>query len=85
MMGQRHTPDLFVSIFKGVIMERERIQILIEVDLDPIPGWGNNPNDYVRLLERLLADRIPHYNPVVMFLPTDDRVLPARETEKSGP
>ena len=66
-------------------MKRERIQILVEVDTDPVPGWGNDPNDYVKHLEYLLSQSIPHYNPVVTLLPTDDRVLPARETATSGP
>jgi hypothetical protein len=66
-------------------MKRERIKILVEVDTDPIPGWGHDPNDYVKHIEQALNRTIPHYNPVVTLLPTDDRVLPARETEKSGP
>lgn len=49
-------------------MDRERIQILVEVDIDPIPGWGNDPQDYVTMLEKSLSDRIPHYNPRVMLL-----------------
>lgn len=49
-------------------MDRERIQIIVEVDIDPIPGWGNDPQDYVKMLEKSLSDRIPHYNPRVMLL-----------------
>lgn len=67
------------------MLKRERICILVEVDTDPVPGWGNDPQDYVKLIERNLNDQIPHYNPVVTLSPTEDRVLPARETETSGP
>lgn len=68
-------------------MRRNRIQILVEVNTDPVPGWGNDPHDYVKHIERLLNDTIPHYKPVVTLIemPTDDRDLPARETTTSGP
>lgn len=72
-------------------MKRERITIIVEVDTDPVPGWGNDPNDYVNHLQHMLNQTIPHYNPVVTlrttvhYPPTDDRVLPARETDRSGP
>lgn len=46
----------------------KRIQILVEVNMDPVPGWGNDPFDYVKLIEKMLSDRIPHYNPVVTLL-----------------
>jgi len=45
-------------------MKRERITILVEVDTDPVPGWGNDPEDYVKHVQRLLDQTIPHYNPV---------------------
>jgi hypothetical protein len=63
----------------------DRIRILVEVNTDLVPGWGYDPNDYVALVERLLNERISHYNPVVTLLPTEDPVLPAGETERSGP
>lgn len=46
-------------------MQRERIKLIVEVDCDPVPGWGNDPQDYVKHIERLLEQTIPHYNPVV--------------------
>lgn len=66
-------------------MTRNRIKILVEVDTDPLFGWGYEPEDYVKHLESLLGDTIPHYNPVVTLMPTEDPVLPAGETERSGP
>lgn len=71
-------------------MRRRRIRILVEVNIDPVPGWGNDPQDHVKHIEHYLNQTIPHYKPVVTLVavptePTDDRVLPARETERSGP
>lgn len=36
--------------------------IIIEIDLDPVSGWGNNPEDHKMMLERYLNETIPHYN-----------------------
>ena len=44
---------------------RKRARIVVEVDLDPVPGWGNTADDYRALIQRQLSDTIPHYNPVV--------------------
>lgn len=32
-------------------MKRERITILVEVDTDPVPGWGHDPDDYVKHIQ----------------------------------
>lgn len=66
-------------------MVRNRIKILVEVNTDPIPGWGHDPNDYVEHIQNILNSTIPHYEPDVTLLPTEDPVLPAGETERSGP
>lgn len=39
--------------------------ITIEIDLDPVPGWGNNPEDHKMMLERYLNETVPHYNPKI--------------------
>ena len=62
-----------------------RIKILVEVDTDQVPGWGYDPEDYVKHIRSHLDRSIPHYNPVVTLLPTDELVVPASETERSGP
>jgi hypothetical protein len=49
-------------------MARKRAQILVEVDLDPIPGWGNNPQDFVNYLQRTLDGTLGHYNPTVSLV-----------------
>jgi hypothetical protein len=43
----------------------KRIKIIVEVDTDGIPGWGYDPQDYVKLIDKHLQQTIPHYNPEV--------------------
>jgi hypothetical protein len=52
------------------MMPRRRVRIVIEVDLDPVPGWGDNPEDWQRLIESRMTEH--WYHPVV----TVDRVIP---------
>ena len=47
------------------IFNKRRIRLVVEVDLDPVPGWGNVPEDYRALTQRLLDQSIGHYNPTV--------------------
>lgn len=52
------------------IMERlglcgKRVTLIVHVNLDPIPGWGNTAEDYRALTQRLLDDAIGHYYPHV--------------------
>lgn len=42
-----------------------RIRIIVEVNTDAVPGWGNNPQDFVDLLQRQLDSSIQHYEPTV--------------------
>jgi hypothetical protein len=47
---------------------RQRAKLLVEVDLDPVPGWGHGVEDWQALLQRSLTQLAPHYNPVVTVL-----------------
>lgn len=47
------------------LLTRRRSRLVVEIDLDPVPGWGNGPDDHVALLTRLLHNSVPHYNPTV--------------------
>jgi len=47
------------------ILTPVRIRLVVEVNLDPVPGWGNVPEDYRDLTQRLLDDSIGHYKPTV--------------------
>lgn len=41
---------------------RATFRIEFSVDLDPVPGWGNNPEDWRELIEYALTTNA-HYNP----------------------
>jgi len=47
------------------VFPKRRIRLVVEVTLDPVPGWGNGPEDYRALTQRLLDNAIPHYKPTV--------------------
>lgn len=53
------------QIIERLGLRRKRTRLIVEVDLDPVPGWGNTPEDYRALTQRLLDDAIDHYNPTV--------------------
>lgn len=44
---------------------RRRSRLVVEIDLDPVPGWGSTSCDHRNLLEQLLDQSVPHYNPTV--------------------
>lgn len=45
-----------------------RIKIEVEVNTDPVPGWGNDPQDYVVHIQAVLDKTIGHYDPVVRLV-----------------
>ena len=49
----------------AALLRPRRVRLVVEVNLDPVPGWGNDPEDYRALTQRLLDDSIPHYKPIV--------------------
>lgn len=44
-------------------MPRRRARLIVEVDLDPVPGWGNDPNDWVDVLTSRMSES--WYHPTV--------------------
>lgn len=42
-----------------------RARIVVEVNLDPVPGWGNNVQDWVNHVQGLMDRTVKHYNPEV--------------------
>lgn len=46
-------------------MQGKRIKIEVEVNLDQVPGWGYDPQDFVKLIEKHLNQAVPHYMPKV--------------------
>lgn len=45
-----------------------RIRLLVEVDLDPIPGAMHSPESAQRIVENALKNVIPHYNPTAQLM-----------------
>lgn len=43
------------------MFQKAEITIKYTVDLDPVPGWGDNPDDWVRLATEAVL-RQSHYN-----------------------
>lgn len=58
-------------------MKKERIRIFVEVNLDPIPGWGHEPKDFVEHIQFTLNNAYSHYEPKVSF----DQLLIEKEGE----
>jgi len=52
-------------------MKTDRSVIVVKIDLDPLYGWGNDPQDHVKLLTDYLNKVIPHYHPTVALLHTE--------------
>lgn len=54
-------------------MQRTRITLEVDVDLDPVPGNFHTPEQAERAIFGLLHMRIPHYDPTVRV--QDERPL----------
>lgn len=46
-------------------MVAQEAKLTVTWNLDPVPGWNHTPADLVRLLQSILDERIPHYDPQV--------------------
>lgn len=44
---------------------RQRVRLVVEAELDEVPGWGHQPEDWQVFLQRALEQLVGHYNPVV--------------------
>ena len=49
-------------------MTRQRVTIALQVDLDAVPGWGNDAEDYARAVQQWADGCIPHYKPEAFVL-----------------
>ena len=49
-------------------MKKQRAQIMIEIDLDPVEGWGHDADDHIKALQHYLERTTPHYNPTVSLI-----------------
>lgn len=48
-----------------MIRNRFVITLQLTVDQDGVPGWGNTPEDFIKLTKEGLERVIPHYNPSI--------------------
>lgn len=46
-------------------MNVERATLIVEVDLDPVPGFGHEAASWVPMLQGMLDRAAGHYNPKV--------------------
>ena len=46
-------------------MKYRKSVIEVRIRIDPIPGWGHEPEDHVKMLQHLLNNSIPWYEPEV--------------------
>lgn len=64
-MTDDEAAEVLNGLLTGPLFTKTRIRLVVEVNLDPVPGWGNGPEDYRALTQRLLDNAIPHYKPTV--------------------
>ena len=53
-------------------MKRKQSVLQVEILLDPIPGWGHEPEDHPSWLRKYLEGVVPHYNPKVTLLRVEE-------------
>ena len=49
-------------------MKYSKSVIEVRIRIDPVPGWGHDPQDHVKHLEKLLNSTVGHYKPEVRFI-----------------
>lgn len=52
-------------------MPRKRIQLIVSVDLDNMVGTFFSEESARDVVEKILIDRIEHYNPTVLIAPVE--------------
>lgn len=46
--------------------------IEVKIRIDPVPGWGHEPEDHVRHIKNHLDGTVPHYKPEVKLVRVED-------------
>ena len=54
-------------------MKRKQSVIEVKILLDPVPGWGHEAEDHVKLIQQTLDSQVKHYKPEVRLLRTEIR------------
>lgn len=49
-------------------MKHKLAVIQVRIKIDPVPGWGHDPQDYVKAIQDDLNYMVPHYNPEVRLI-----------------
>lgn len=62
---EHESSEQALTLLRNRLSGRNRSRLLVEIDLDPVPGWGNTPEDHQRWLQQYLTGAIGHYNPTV--------------------
>jgi hypothetical protein len=52
-------------------MKYKKSVIEVKIRLDPIPGWGHEPDDHVKHIQHLLDQTVKHYKPEVKYIGTE--------------
>lgn len=47
--------------------ERKRIKMVLEINLDPVPGVFHTKEDARDIVDRILKNQLGHYDPSVNF------------------
>ena len=53
-------------------MKRKRTVLQVKLLLDPITGWGSEPEDHVKFLQQQLNTTIPWYKPEVELIRVEE-------------
>jgi hypothetical protein len=53
------------DVIERLGLRGKRVRLTVEVNLDPVPGWGNTAEDFRAYVQRTLDDGIGHYHPTV--------------------
>jgi hypothetical protein len=49
-------------------VKRRRVSIAVDIDLDPVPGFGHEPESMADGIRRIVNAALGHYNPEVTVI-----------------
>ncbi len=53
-------------------MIKMKSTLKVKILLDPVPGWGHDPEDHVKFIQNYLDSTLPHYKPEVELVRVDE-------------
>lgn len=60
--------DAAITMLRARLSGQKRSRLLVEINLDPVPGWGNTAEDHRVAVQRMLDDSLGHYRPTVTIV-----------------